>query len=183
MGVTLHRVRRFVIVVAVLLGLAYAVGIPAFLERDDDPLPPSADAIVVLAGSENRLPAAEALFDGGLAPTLVVSADRSGHDAQRAALCRKPPKGVVCIHAGPSTTEGEAQAVGQLVDQRNWDSLILVTSRLPPVSRREDLPALREREDHGARCRRAVVAERDRRAARVDQARGLGDGPTRLLSR
>jgi uncharacterized SAM-binding protein YcdF (DUF218 family) len=128
-GVSLPRVRRFVIVVAVLLGLAYAVGIPAFLERDDDPLPPSADAIVVLAGSDNRLPAAEALFDGGLAPTLVVSADRSGHDSQRAALCRKPPKGVVCIHAGPSTTEGEAQAVGQLVDQRNWGSLILVTSR------------------------------------------------------
>ena len=64
--------RRFVIIVAVALGLAYAVGIPAFLERDDDPLPPSADAIVVLAGSDNRLPAAQALFDGGLAPTLVV---------------------------------------------------------------------------------------------------------------
>ena len=37
----------------------------------------------------NRLPAAEALFNGGLAPTLVVSADRSGHDEQRAALCRE----------------------------------------------------------------------------------------------
>ena len=63
-GVTLPRVRRFVIIVAVALGLAYAIGIPAFLERDDDPLPPKADAIVVLAGSENRLPAAEALFEG-----------------------------------------------------------------------------------------------------------------------
>jgi uncharacterized SAM-binding protein YcdF (DUF218 family) len=122
-------VRRFVIIVAVALGLAYAIGIPAFLERNDDPLPPKADAIVVLAGSDNRLPAAEALFDGGLAPTLVVSADRSGHDSQRAALCQKPPKGVVCIHAGPFSTEGEAQAVRQLVDQRDWDSLILVTSR------------------------------------------------------
>jgi len=128
-GVSLRPVRRFVIIVAVALGLAYLIGIPAFLERDDDPLPPSADAIVVLAGSDNRLPAAEALFDGGLAPTLVVSADRSGHDSRRAALCRKPPKGVVCFHAGPSTTEGEADAVDQLVDQRNWDSLILVTSR------------------------------------------------------
>lgn len=128
-GVSLPRVRRLVIIVAVALGLAYLIGIPAFLQRDDDPLPPSADAIVVLAGSSNRLPAAEALFNGGLAPTLVVSADRSGHDDQRAALCRKPPKGVVCIHAGPATTEGEAQAVSELVDQRNWDSLILVTSR------------------------------------------------------
>ena len=85
-GVTLPGVRRFVIIVAVALGLAYVIGVPAFLERDDDPLPPKADAIVVLAGSDNRLPAAEALFDGGLAPTLVVSADRSGHDAQRAAI-------------------------------------------------------------------------------------------------
>jgi len=128
-GVTLPRVRRFVIIVAVALGLAYAIGIPAFLERDDDPLPPKADAIVVLAGSENRLPAAEALFDGGLAPTLVVSADRSGHDHQRAALCRKPPRGVVCVHAGPASTEGEAQAVRQLVVRNHWESLILVTSR------------------------------------------------------
>jgi len=128
-GVSLPGVRRLVIIVAVALGLAYAVGIPVFLQRDDDPLPPSADAIVVLAGSPNRLPAAEALFNGGLAPTLVVSADRSGHDSQRATLCRKPPKGVVCIHAGPSTTEGEAQAVSELVDQKNWNSLILVTSQ------------------------------------------------------
>ena len=128
-GVTLPRVRRFVIIVAVALGLAYAIGIPAFLERDDDPLPPKADAIVVLAGSENRLPAAEALFDGGLAPTLVVSADRCGHDHQRAALCRKPPRGVVCVHAGPASTEGEAQAVRQLVVRNHWESLILVTSR------------------------------------------------------
>ena len=121
--------RRFVIIVAVALGLAYAVGIPAFLERDDDPLPPSADAIVVLAGSDNRLPAAQALFDGGLAPTLVVSADRSGHDEQRAKLCRNPPKGVICVHAGPISTQGEAQAVKELVDRRDWNSLILVTSR------------------------------------------------------
>ena len=121
--------RRFVIILAVALGLAYAVGIPAFLQRDDDPLPPSADAIVVLAGSENRLPAAQALFGGGLAPTLVVSADRSGHDSRRAKLCRNPPKGVVCVHAGPSTMEGEAQAVRQLVDRNDWDSIILVTSR------------------------------------------------------
>ena len=92
-------------------------------------LPPKADAIVVLAGSENRLPAAEALFDGGLAPTLVVSADRSGHDSQRAALCKKPPKGVVCVHASPFSTEGEAAAVRELVDRQDWSSIILVTSR------------------------------------------------------
>ena len=128
-GVTLSRVRRFVIIVAVALGLAYVIGVPAFLQRDDDPLPPKADAIVVLAGSENRLPAAEALFDGGLAPTLVVSADRSGHDSQRAALCKKPPKGIVCVHAAPFSTEGEAAAVRELVNRQDWSSIILVTSR------------------------------------------------------
>jgi uncharacterized SAM-binding protein YcdF (DUF218 family) len=122
-------VRRFLIIAAVVLGAAYAVGIPLFLGRDDDPLPPKADAIVVLAGSDQRLPVGQALFGGGLAPTLVVSADRSGRDPRRATLCRKPPKGVVCVHAGPSTTEGEAQAVGELADRNNWNSLILVTSR------------------------------------------------------
>ena len=128
-GVTLSGVRRIVIICAVALGLAYAIGIPAFLQRDDDPLPPKADAIVVLAGSKNRLPAAQALFGGGLAPTLVVSADRAGRDPRRAKLCRKPPTGVVCVHAGPSTTEGEAQAVGELADRKHWSSIILVTSR------------------------------------------------------
>ena len=121
--------RRLVIILAVALGLAYAIGIPAFLEHDDDPLPPSADAIVVLAGSENRLPAGQALFDGGLAPNLIVSADRSGHDTQRDKLCKHPPAGVTCVHAGPFSTEGEAQAVSELVDRKNWDSVILVTSQ------------------------------------------------------
>lgn len=127
--VSLLAVRRFVIVVAVVLGLAYAVGIPAFVEREDDPLPPKADAIVVLAGSESRLSAAQALFGGGLAPTLVVSADRSGHDTRRVRLCRKPPEGVVCIHADPFSTVGEAAAVRDLATRNHWSSIILVSSR------------------------------------------------------
>jgi uncharacterized SAM-binding protein YcdF (DUF218 family) len=128
-GVTLPRVRRFVIVCAIVLGVAYAVGIPLFLGQDDDPLPPKADAIVVLAGSDRRLPAAQALFGGGLAPTLVVSADRAGTDPRRDALCKKPPAGVVCVHAGPSTTQGEAGAVRELAERNDWSSIILVTSR------------------------------------------------------
>jgi uncharacterized SAM-binding protein YcdF (DUF218 family) len=128
-GVTLSAVRRFVIFCAVVLGLAYAVGIPAFLQRDDDPLPPKADAIVVLAGSDRRLPAAQALFGGGLASTLVVSADRSGHDKRRVKLCRNPPDGVICIHAGPFSTVGEAAAVRELAQRNDWSSIILVSSR------------------------------------------------------
>jgi uncharacterized SAM-binding protein YcdF (DUF218 family) len=122
-------VRRLLIICAIVLGVAYAVGIPLFLGQDDDPLPPKADAIVALAGSDRRLPVAQALFGGGLAPTLVVSSDRSGRDPHRAALCRKPPAGVVCVHAGPATTEGEAQAVRELADRGKWNSIILVTSR------------------------------------------------------
>jgi uncharacterized SAM-binding protein YcdF (DUF218 family) len=128
-GVTLSAVRRFVIIVAVVLGLAYAVGIPAFVEREDDPLPPKADAIVVLAGSDRRLPAAQALFGGGLASTLVVSADRNGHDTRRVRLCRNPPEGVVCIHADPFSTVGEAAAVRELAARNHWSSIILVSSR------------------------------------------------------
>jgi uncharacterized SAM-binding protein YcdF (DUF218 family) len=128
-GVTLSAVRRFVIFAAVVLGLAYAVGIPAFIQREDDPLPPKADAIVVLAGSDRRLPAAQALLGGGLAPTLVVSADRSGHDERRVRLCRNPPEGVICIHAEPFSTVGEAAAVRELARRNDWKSIILVTSR------------------------------------------------------
>jgi len=47
-----------------------------------------ADAVVALAGSDNTLPAAQTLVGGGIAPTLVVSAERNGNDKARARACR-----------------------------------------------------------------------------------------------
>jgi uncharacterized SAM-binding protein YcdF (DUF218 family) len=125
-GVTLPGVRRFVIIVAIGLGLAYVIGVPAFLERDDDPLPRKADAIVVLAGSDGPVPAGEALFRRKIAPMLVVSGDRSSRDPARAALCRKPPRGVVCIETKPYATLDAARIVDDLAQRHHWSSIVLV---------------------------------------------------------
>jgi uncharacterized SAM-binding protein YcdF (DUF218 family) len=121
--------RRFLLICVVALVAAYAIGAPVFLWRDDDPLPADADAVVVLAGSEKRLPAARALVDGGIAPILVVSADRSGRDEQRSRLCRAKAEDVVCVYPGPFATIGEAQAIAKLAKRREWDTIVLVTSR------------------------------------------------------
>src|SRR5262245_51529880 len=121
--------RRFAIVVFLALVAAYAIGIPLFLMRDDDPLPSDADAIVALSGSDNTLPAAQALVGGGIAPMLVVSADQKSRDQQRLQLCRTKPEGLVCVYAGQVTAFREAPAIAALAKQRDWDTIVLVTSR------------------------------------------------------
>jgi uncharacterized SAM-binding protein YcdF (DUF218 family) len=121
--------RRFLIACAIVLGLGYVIGIPLFLRHgDDDSLPKGADAVVALAGSDNTLPAAQTLVGGGIAPTLVVSAERNGNDKARARACRAKSDDVVCIYAGPYSSVGEAQAISQLAKRRNWDTVVLVTS-------------------------------------------------------
>ncbi len=110
----------------ILLGLAYLFGVPMFLQRDDDPLPSSADAAVALAGSENTVPAAQKLLANGVVPTLVVTADRSGRDERRLALCKKPAKNVICIEAGPNATLGEARVISELATRNHWTSVVIV---------------------------------------------------------
>jgi uncharacterized SAM-binding protein YcdF (DUF218 family) len=119
--------RRFLIVCAVVLAVAYAIGFLLFLGSDDDSLPKGADAVVALAGSDNTLSAAQTLVGGGIAPTLVVSAQRNADDA-RTRLCGTKPGDVICIYAGPYSSVGEAQAVSELAKRRNWDTVVLVTS-------------------------------------------------------
>jgi uncharacterized SAM-binding protein YcdF (DUF218 family) len=120
--------RKFLLFCAVALALAYAVGIPLFLGHEDESLPKGADAVVALTGSESTLPAAQALVGGGIAPTLVVSAEQNSRDKARTRLCRSKPDDVICIYAGPFTSVGEAQAISQLARRRDWDTVVVVTS-------------------------------------------------------
>jgi hypothetical protein len=121
--------RRFLTICLLGLIAAYAIGIPLFLMRDDDPLPSDADAVIALSGSERALPAAQALHGGGIAPTLVVSADRNDRDKKRLHLCRTKPEGVECVYAGQVTSFQEASAIAALARRRDWDTVVLVTSR------------------------------------------------------
>ncbi len=118
--------RRVLIVCAIVLGLAYAIGIPLFLRRDDPSPPSSVDAVVALSGSERTLPAAQTLVLGGVAPVLVLSTERSARASERAKLCRSQPKEIVCVAPDPFMASSEQQVIARLARERRWDTLVVV---------------------------------------------------------
>jgi uncharacterized SAM-binding protein YcdF (DUF218 family) len=120
-----------VLVLIVLLGVAlYALGAVLFLMPDDDELGAPADAVVVLGGSSERVPTAVDLIADGAAPVLVISEDNTG--GERARICAEGEIAgaeLICFRAEPLSTEGEAQHIGDLVRERGWDRIVVVTSR------------------------------------------------------
>ena len=116
----------------VLAAVAYGYGIWLYLLHYQERLPAHADAIVVLAGSRDRLPVAVKLAETGIANTLVVSEDNASSDPARARFCSgTKPKGykLVCQFASPSSTRGEARMIANLANQRAWKTVVVVTSR------------------------------------------------------
>jgi uncharacterized SAM-binding protein YcdF (DUF218 family) len=91
-------------------------------------LPARADAIIELGGLGNRDGAALALARRHEAPVLIQStvASEAGTDT---CLPPVPDVTIMCFHAEPGTTRGEARYIGTLAAQRGWRSVILVTSR------------------------------------------------------
>ena len=124
-----RTVLSFLVLVA---AMAYGFGIWLFLLHPGDRLPAHTDAIVVLAGSEARLPVALGLVEHGLAKTLVVSQDDAARDPARYALCHgAKPKlyTLMCRTAAPFSTRGEARLIADLVTKNHWVSVVVVTSR------------------------------------------------------
>lgn len=90
--------------------------------------PASADAVVLLSGDGGRLPGALRLMERGVARTLVFAGQPD--TLAVAALCTDPqPFEVVCLRPSPDTTRTEARAAGELARARQWDSMVVVTSR------------------------------------------------------
>jgi uncharacterized SAM-binding protein YcdF (DUF218 family) len=115
----------------VLVGVLAVASVALFVTYDDDPLPAEADAVVVLAGSDVRLPVALRLMKDGVAPTLVVSDGFNDEDEERRRLCTGPPTPytLVCRKPDPYSTRGEARMIRDLARARGWDSIVVVTSR------------------------------------------------------
>jgi uncharacterized SAM-binding protein YcdF (DUF218 family) len=119
---------------------ALAVGLPLFAvwliaatalfvwPHDDGPIGGRADAVVSLAGSASRLPVAERLVAGGVAPVLAVSLDGSPNNRESEKLCRAPRPRLVCFRADPISTRGEARALARLAREHGWDDVVVVTS-------------------------------------------------------
>ncbi len=110
----------------VVLGLA-VVTARLFVWPPLPSLPAHADAIVELGGPGDRDAIALTLARQHRARFLVQSTVSS--DALSDA-CLPPVPGVtiLCIHAQPATTRGEAQYVRRLAEQYHWTLVILVTT-------------------------------------------------------
>lgn len=91
-------------------------------------LPESADAVVLLSGDGGRLPGALRLMEQRVAPTLVF-VGRPDIPAVAELCTGSHPFEVVCLRPSPDTTRTEARAAGELARSRDWESIVVVTSR------------------------------------------------------
>ena len=128
-----YPMRQFLSLIIIAAAALYGLGIWLFLLHPDDRLPThAADAVVVLAGSDDRLPVALALMRRHAAKTLVVSEDSASRDPVRYRLCngaRPHDYKLICQHADPFSTRGEARLAADLALRNHWLSLIVVSSR------------------------------------------------------
>ena len=90
---------------------------------------PTGDAVVVHAGSGERLRHGLELMDDGAAPTLVLIGGAEPYWRRANRLCgQQEPYEIVCPSPEPITTIGEARALAGLAAERQWDNVVTVTS-------------------------------------------------------
>jgi uncharacterized SAM-binding protein YcdF (DUF218 family) len=118
--------RKLIAAVLVII-VVFAGATARLLVWPEQGAPARVDAIVMLAGPGNRLPAALALAREHRAPVLVVSQGWMGYGGP----CPPPTQGVrtICFEPNPGTTQGEAEYVSKLARRSGWHSLIIVAIR------------------------------------------------------
>ena len=124
------RVRRMVTVASLLVLLGFGVATDRlFVQPQLEPLPPRVDAIIELGGEgmagRDRLAlqlAREQRASYLIQSTVVEEAGTSR------CLAAVPNVTVLCFHAEPNTTRGEARYIAEEAARRNWKSVVLVTT-------------------------------------------------------
>jgi uncharacterized SAM-binding protein YcdF (DUF218 family) len=104
-----------------------AVGSWLFVVHHGDK-PFGADAVVVLAGTKQRLPVGLGLMQRGFAPVLVVSRSHPVTALQASTCNGRHRYRVICFDAHPYSTHGEAEAIGRLARSNHWTRINVVTS-------------------------------------------------------
>jgi uncharacterized SAM-binding protein YcdF (DUF218 family) len=125
--------RRILLVAAILVVAWLAACLVLFVwPPSESSAPAHADVVVVLSGNKRRLTPALALIRRGVAPVLALSTvQRTPRWPQGERLCRTRRYAgarVVCFTAVPFSTQGEARTVARLARERNWHSIVVVTS-------------------------------------------------------
>ena len=86
-----------------------------------------ADAVVLFAGTSERLDTAVELMERGAAPNLVLPNGGTIDEAED--LCEGAAAyEVFCPASDEVTTKGEAEVISRLAEERGWSRLIAVTS-------------------------------------------------------
>jgi uncharacterized SAM-binding protein YcdF (DUF218 family) len=113
--------------VSTVLMLFAAATVRLFVWPDLPPLPSTADAIIELGGPGDRDAIALELARTHRAPLLIQST--LAIDAiSNTCLEAVPQVQIMCFHAEPNTTLGEARYIGRMAKERHWTSVIIVTS-------------------------------------------------------
>jgi uncharacterized SAM-binding protein YcdF (DUF218 family) len=123
------RRRRRVLAAVLLFALVVfgAVTARLFVWPDLAPLPARVDAVVELGGPGDRDSVAMALARAHRTPVVVQSTVVAEAGTHRC-LPPTPRVTVLCFHADPGTTRGEAEEIGQLAGRYGWDAVALVTT-------------------------------------------------------
>lgn len=101
-----------------------------FYQAPAENVPPYADAMFVLAPTNDRISYAERLMDQGYAGTLALSVPPGEDDNRDGLPCNeKRAYLIVCFQPSPVTTQGEARAVQQLATANGWNSVNVVTDQ------------------------------------------------------
>jgi uncharacterized SAM-binding protein YcdF (DUF218 family) len=112
-----------------LIVLAWAIVAVALFGLKHDGPPVRADAVIVLEGSNTRLPLGVQLIREGYAPLLVVSSGGNKKLEHRVCDHSDPvPARVICFAASPSSTRGEAEEIGRLAKRLDLKRIDVVTS-------------------------------------------------------
>jgi uncharacterized SAM-binding protein YcdF (DUF218 family) len=88
-----------------------------------------ADAVVVLSGDHgDRLRLARRLLAQGSTSTLVFAGQLDSDEARQLCAQQDPAYEVICVNPNPDSTRHEARAIAALVRDRNWETVMVVTT-------------------------------------------------------
>ncbi len=121
------------IIIVGILALAWFLIAYQLFANPEQTKPRKADAVIMLGGaSSERLPIARDLVEAGIAPVLALSHTHSAGNVIADGVCEYPgviPFALECFQPASLDTRGEAAAIGNLVRENGWHSVIVVTSR------------------------------------------------------
>ena len=121
--------RRRALVAAGVLVALFAAATARVIIWPAQGMPPTADAIIMLAGPGDRLPVALRLAAERRSRVLVVSRGHLGYGGPCPAASAVPDGRLICFDPDPPDTRGEAEFAAGLADRYGWHSVVLVTTR------------------------------------------------------